>query len=146
MLAATMSATAFAQQSDKPARAAKPDRSAAAAPSTKPAKSAQRKTETPAGQWTLQDALPDHSAAMRYYAPESATGAGLGRVPLRSGPGTFGLATETKTRGDLLPDGRPIPSLSSSSRQPPSFVGLSLSVPTSNKALNIPGVPSAGSW
>jgi hypothetical protein len=145
VLAAAAPATGL-EQLDKPARTAKADRGAA----TKPVKPAQRnasspKAETPGRQWTLQDAMPDHSASMRYYAPENTAASGLGRVPLRSGPGTFGIATETKTRSDLLPDGRPIPSLDRSSRQTPSYVGLSLSVPTSDKALNIP-VPFASPW
>ena len=143
---ATAPATGFAQQLVAPAPTAKADRGAA----TKPAKPAQRhasspKAEKPGRPWTLQDALPDHSAAMRYDAPETTSEPGLGRVPLQSGPGTFGIDTETKTKEYHLPDGRPIPSLDRSSRQTPTYVGLSLSVPTNDKALNFP-VPFASPW
>lgn len=132
LVAATPS-PGIAQQSDKTVRTVKAAK----------AKPAARKTDAGDGQWTLQHALPDNSAAMRYYAPEPAPRPGVGRVPLQSGPGTFGLATETQSRGDLLPDGRPVPGVYSTSRQTPSYVGLSLSVPTSDKALNIP-VPLVG--
>lgn len=133
------------QQIVKPAPA-KADRGAA----TKPVKPAQRnasapKAEMPGRPWMLQDAMPDHSASLRYYAPDHTSEPGLGRIPLRSGAGTFGIATETKTKADQLPDGRPIPSLDRSSRQTPTYVGLSLSVPTSDKALNFP-VPLASPW
>jgi hypothetical protein len=67
----------------------------------------------------LQDAISDHSAALRDYAPDNTGEPGLGRVPLRSGAGTFGIATQTKTKEYHLPDGRPIPSLDRSSRQTP---------------------------
>jgi hypothetical protein len=137
-------AIGFAQQIVKPPPSAKADQGAP----TKPGKPAQRnasspKAETPGRPWTLQDAMPDHSASLRYYAPENTGEPGLGRV--RSGAGTFGIATETKTKEYQLPDGRPIPSLDRSSRQTPTYVGLSLSVPTSDKALNFP-VPLASPW
>ena len=61
------------------------------------------------------------------------------------GGGNIRHATETKTKADQLPDGRSIPSLDRSSRQTPSYVGLSLSVPTSDKTLNFP-VPLALPW
>lgn len=141
--------TGSAQQLDKPARAAKSDQGAAASrPGTKPIERTKRSqnsraTETQAQQWTLQDAMPDHSAAMRYYAPET-TGE-FGRVPLQSGPGSFGFTTDNKIKANQLPDGRTVPSLETSSRQSPSYVGLSLSVPTSDKSLHIP-VPFGAQW
>jgi hypothetical protein len=143
---AAVPAIGAAQQVAMPAPAAKANRGAA----TKALKPAQRtasstKAETRGRPWMLQDAMPDHSASLRYYAPENTSEPGLGRVPLRSGAGTFGIATETKTKEYQLPDGRPIPSLDRSSRQTPTYVGLSLSVPTSDKALNFP-VPLVSPW
>ena len=143
---ATVPAIGSAQPIAQPTPAAKANRGAA----TKPVKPAQRnasslKAGTPGRPWMLQDAMPDRSASLRDYAPESTSQSGLGRVPLRTGAGTFGIATETKTNEYQLPDGRPIPSLDRSSRQTPSYVGLSLSVPTSDKALNFP-VPLVSPW
>jgi len=146
VFAAAAPTVGLAQQFVKPAPAAKADQGTA----TKPAKQAQRnasspRAETPGRPWVLQDAMPDHSASLRYDAPENTSEPGLGRVPLRSRPGTFGIATETKMKEYQLPDGRPIPSLDRSSRQTPTYVGLSLSVPTSDKTLNCP-VPLGSPW
>jgi len=139
-------ATGFAQQLIAPAPTATANRGAPARPVNPVQRHASSpKAERPGRPWTLQDALPDRSAATRSYAPETTSELGLGRVPLQSGPGTFGIATETKTKEYHLPDGRPLPSLDRSSRQTPTYVGLSLSVPTSDKMLNFP-VPFAPPW
>jgi hypothetical protein len=117
----------------------------AAPPSSKPAKPAQRtgasqNSRTPAAQrqqeWTLQDALPDHSPAMRQYEPQAKPG--LGRVPLQSGPGSFGFETENKVKPLHTPDGRIIPGLDGNAGRSSSYLGLSLSVPTTDKAMGIP--------
>jgi hypothetical protein len=114
-------------------------------PSSKPAKPAQRpratqNSRTPAAQrqqeWTLQDALPDHSPAMRQYEPQ--TKPGLGRVPLQSGPGSFGFETENKVKPLHTPDGRIIPGLDGNAGRSSSYLGLSLSVPSTDKAMGIP--------
>ena len=93
--------------------------------------------------WSLQDALPDRSSALGGNKPDVAIapGPGLGRVPLQSGAGSFGLETETRVKPDLLPDGHPIPGLQSTARERPSYFGLSLSVPTSGKTIFPPGLP-----
>ena len=86
--------------------------------------------------WSLEDALPDHSSAMRANKADAATdeGPGLGRLPLQSGTGSgsFGFEAETKMKPDKLPDGRPIPGLTPTT-EAPSYFGLSVSVPTSGK-------------
>jgi hypothetical protein len=84
--------------------------------------------------WSIEDALPDHSSAMRANKPEVTAdeGPGLGRLPLQSGPGSFGFEAETKMKPDKLPDGRPIPGLTPTT-EAPSYFGLSVSVPTSGK-------------
>ena len=116
---ATAPAIGLRQQLVAPAPTAKADRGAAA----KPVKPAQRnasspKADTPGRPWTLQDAMPDHSASMR-YPPENTGEPGLGAF--RCGRGReHSAATETKTKADQLPDGRSIPSLDRSSRQTPS--------------------------
>jgi hypothetical protein len=95
-----------------------------------------RATPAQSREWTLDDALPERSVIMRQYEPVRAPD--VGRVPLRSGPGSFGLTTDTQVNPNRLPDGRPIPSLESNAQRSSSYVGMSLSVPTSDKAMNIP--------
>ena len=79
LLAVALPGPGSAQQSDPSARTAQSDQTAATRPAPKPAKpvvrpSAERNakttTKTPEAQgrpWTLQDAMPDHSASMRQY-------------------------------------------------------------------------------
>ena len=121
-------------------------------PAAKPQKPAQRTVraqnlrapETPNRPWVLEDALPSNSAAVRrqYEPPPSP---GLGRLPLRSGSGTgsFGFETETKVKPNQLPDGRTIPSLeaATSAHQNSTYLGLSLSVPTTSDKSIIPAPP-----
>ena len=66
-----------------------------------------RATPAQSREWTLEDALPERSVIMRQYEPVRAPD--VGRVPLRSGPGSFGLTTDTQVNPNRLPDGRPIP-------------------------------------
>jgi hypothetical protein len=134
--------TAMAQQSGKTVQPTKVQ--GAAAPVAKPAKPVQRNAASQTSraapvqsrEWTLEDALPERSVIMRQYEPVRPPD--VGRVPLRSGPGSIGLATDTVTNPNRLPDGRAIPSLESNAQRSSSYVGLSLSVPTSDKAMNIP--------
>jgi hypothetical protein len=136
------SPTAMAQKAGKTTPPPKADGAAAAV--AKPAKPVQRTSASqnsrtaPAQsrEWMLEDALPERSVIMRQYEP--ARPPDVGRVPLRSGPGSFGLTTDTASNPNRLPDGRPIPSLESNAQRSSSYVGLSLSVPTSDKAMNIP--------
>jgi hypothetical protein len=130
---------ASAQSSDPAARAAKSKQATATHATAKPAKPVPREAlRTPTEQqWTIENALPDHSASMRQYdyAPPQPK---IGRVPLQSGPGTVGLETDTRTNPYKTPDGRTIPGLEASDNRSNSYVGLSLSVPTNNNAMNIP--------
>ena len=84
--------------------------------------------------WSIEDALPDRSSALRANKADAAAdeGPGLGRLPLQSGPGSFGFEAETKMKPDKLPDGRPIPGLTPTT-EAPSYFGLSVSVPTGGK-------------
>jgi hypothetical protein len=94
--------------------------------------------------WSLDDALPSNSPAAQSQEPKPAPAAkrtsnseaekrGLGRLPLSSGPGSFGIETETKVKTTAFPDGRPAPGVESTQRRPPSYFGLSISVPTTEK-------------
>jgi hypothetical protein len=92
--------------------------------------------------WSLEDALPDNSPAVRERLKETPAPAkpGLGRVPLQNSPGTFGLETETKMKSTEFPDGRRAPGAETTQQRPPSYFGLSISVPTTDKSI-IPAIP-----
>jgi hypothetical protein len=91
--------------------------------------------------WTIENALPGRPPSIREYDTPKPQ---LGRVPLQSGPGTVGVETETKTNAYKTPDGRTIPGLESTTERSSSYVGFSLSVPTSDKSL--PLVPLVPGW
>jgi hypothetical protein len=160
MLAVALPAPGSAQQSDPSARTAKPDQGATVRPASKPAKpvtaqntqntktaaktavktAVKTNTKTPEAQgrpWTLDDAMPDHSASMRQYDTRPAS-PGMGRVPLQSGPGTVGFETKTQVNPNQTPDGATIRGQDATAARSSSYVGMSLSVPTDNKAMNFP--------
>jgi hypothetical protein len=88
--------------------------------------------------WSIEDALPKNSSAVRLRKPEGTTKSTteIGRVPLQTGSGSFGFAGETKIKALAFPDGRPVPGAETHvvrTRKPSSFVGFSLSVPTTDK-------------
>jgi hypothetical protein len=85
--------------------------------------------------WSLEDALPKQSSALRDSKPEKAAGPGIGRLPIQSGTGSIGFETETMVKPNELPDGRPVSNLEETARQKPSYLGFSLSVPTDNKTI-----------
>lgn len=93
--------------------------------STKAVKGA-HKAQT--SRWTIQDALPASSAALSADPPLGEPV--LGRVPLRSGQGSFGFETETHVKTQ---QGTVIPSLQANESRLRPFMGLSLTVPTSDK-------------
>jgi hypothetical protein len=101
---------------------------AAGHPDTRSTKPVKRVNKTHNSPWTIQDALPAPSAALR-PDPTSAE-PGLGRVPLRSGQGSFGFETETHVKTN---PGTVIPSLQANESRIRPFMGLSLTVPTSGK-------------
>ena len=126
------SATEQAQRPGASSAARKP--SPAVTPRPKPPTVSARQESAPqAKPWSIEDALPSQSSALRAPAPASASGASnLGRIPLQQG--SVGFETETKVKPNQLPDGRPIPSLTTT-REPPSYLGFSLSVPTDSKSI-----------
>jgi hypothetical protein len=138
MMAVAAITPSAAQSSDPSAPKAKP-KQATTRTASKPARPIPRDAlrTAPAQQWTIENALPDHSASMRQYdyVPPQQT---FGRVPWQSGPGTVGFETDPKTNPYKTPDGRTIPGLEASDNRSNSYVGLSLSVPTNNNAMNIP--------
>ena len=62
-------------------------------------------------------------------------------MPLQNGPGTFGLETESKVKSTEFPDGRRVPGAETTTQRPPSYFGLSISVPTNDKSI-IPSIPA----
>jgi hypothetical protein len=155
MLAVALPVPASAQQSDPSARTAQSDQGAATRPTPKPAKPVVRtdaaqnaktsnakrsNAKTPEAQgrpWTLQDAMPDRSASMRQYDTRPASPP-IGRVPLQSGPGTVGFETKTQVNPNKTPDGATIRGQDATEARSSSYVGMSLSVPTTDKAMNFP--------
>jgi hypothetical protein len=149
MLAVALSAPASAQQSDPSARTAQSDQSAASRPTPKPAKpvvrpgagqnaktTAKINAKTPEAQgrpWTLQDAMPDRSASMRQYDTRPASPP-IGRVPLQSG--SVGFDTKTQVDPNKTPDGATIRGQEATAARSSTYVGMSLSVPTTDKAMN----------
>jgi hypothetical protein len=93
--------------------------------------------------WSIEDALPDNSPAAGQRVRETPAPAkpGLGRMPLQNGAGTFGLETETKVKSTEFPDGRRAPGAETTTQRPPSYFGLSISVPTNDKSI-IPSIPA----
>lgn len=94
--------------------------------------------------WSLDDALPANSPAAQSQKTKTAPAKrvqskpdtekpALGRLPLSNGAGSFGIETETKVKTTAFPDGRPAPGVETTQRRPPSYFGLSISVPTFGK-------------
>jgi hypothetical protein len=145
LLVTATPAPGSAQQADTPGRTAKSDQAPRPAPKTvKPAprasgSQASRAAGTQNRQWTLEDALPDHSAVLRQYEPPVSPK--IGRVPLQSGSGSVGFETENKVNPLQTPDGATLRGLSGDAARSQSYLGLSLSVPTNDKAMAIPVLP-----
>jgi len=136
--ALTVHGPGFSQPSDTRERAATQGQGAAQPrpPAAIPAAGARGPArEGQAKAWSIEDALPDNSPAGRQRVKETQAPAnpGLGRVPLQNGPGTFGLETETKVKSTEFPDGRRAPGAETATQRPPSYFGLSISVPTNDK-------------
>jgi hypothetical protein len=94
--------------------------------------------------WSLEDALPSKRSSASPWTEKFPTISTprFGRVPLEQGQGSFGFETETNVKANELSDGRPVPGLEATTRDSPSYFGLSLSVPSHDKSfLPAPVVP-----
>jgi hypothetical protein len=146
-----------AVQAQSTAPAAKPATSPAAKPA-KPAAAPVVQYGDPAERnayWSVNTALPSqYSEPTRTPAKpsadrsRSATGPGdntrpLGRVPLRDAPGSIGFTAGQSARSGRFEDGREVPGLNPNTQQESSYVGLSLSVTSTNKRFPVP-IPSFG--
>jgi hypothetical protein len=101
------------------------------------AKTSAKTREAQGRPWTLQDAMPENSASMRQYDTRPASPP-IGRVPLQSGPGTLGFETKTQVNPNQTPDGAIIRGQEATAARSSTYVGMSLSVPTTDKAMNFP--------
>jgi hypothetical protein len=110
----------------------------------KPAKRA-APAATDVGYWTANTSLPDEyrtkpgraeSRRQDAGVPTEITGE-LGRVPVQSGQGSIGFTSQSVNRAQFS-DGRTVPGLDPNTQSPSSFVGMSLSVRSDNKAFPIP--------
>lgn len=81
---------------------------------------------TQARPWSIEDALPAHSSAVS----NSPTNDKAGRVPWASG--TLGLEIESQVNPYQTPEARRLRSLEVDTGGRPSYLGFSLSVPTSD--------------
>jgi hypothetical protein len=86
--------------------------------------------------WSIEDALPNRLPDIDPRAPDTAARSPFGRLQLDTG--SVGFETQTMTRENEFSDGRPVPGLETVKRNPPSYFGLSLSLPTESKGI-IPG-------
>jgi hypothetical protein len=142
MLAGGASGIRAAQPSDHspPSGQAPATRSpakAATKPPPGPARQAGRTGAAKAKPWSIEDALPERSGALNGSAPATDK---FGRIPLQSG--TVGFETKSQVNPYETPDGRRIPGLDATTHNPPSYLGLSLSVPSSDKQFSFP-LPSS---
>jgi hypothetical protein len=143
MLVVALPMPGRAQQSDPAKRSAKAVQSVTAYPASKQAKpvvrtGAAKSGKTPEVQgrpWTLQDAMPDHSASMRQFDPQPPS-PGIGRLPLQSRAGSVGFETKTQVNPNQTPDGATIRGQEATAARSSSYLGMSLSVPTDDKAMN----------
>jgi hypothetical protein len=127
-----------AEASDNPTRAVRA--TDAHASSVKPAAKAQRVPPTAnrnaqARPWSIEDALPARSSALNNSTPAPTTNT-LGQIPLRNG--TLGVATESQLNPYDTPEARRLRGLENTNHSGPSYLGLSLSVPTSDKLFPMP--------
>jgi hypothetical protein len=99
----------------------------------RPQRAATAPSDPQENQWSIKDALPSNSSALSSGDTESKTKTAIGRIPWRSG--TVGFETESKIKPTEYPDGQKVPGYETGGRQPPSYLGFSLSVPTSDKSM-----------
>ena len=126
-------APAFGQTAPAPVTKSAAAKPAAAKPAVKPKPPAPvQRAASPnsADYWKIDYALPDPPKAVREPIDPKR---GLGRVPLDNSPGSFGVGT--------LSDGRRPPGQEVYDQRSSSYVGLSLSVPSSSGRLPIPLPP-----
>jgi hypothetical protein len=115
----------------------------AAAKSSKPAtQRAPVKTGTEQGTdyWAINTDVGKYANTSRDIDRTAATTRERGRVPLQTGQGSVGFASDTVKSGQFS-DGRAVPGMDRYTQDPQTYVGLSLSVPSNNNSFPLPGLP-----
>jgi len=79
--------------------------------------------------------MPEHSASMRQYDTRPGSPP-IGRMPLQSG--SVGFDTKTQVDPNKTPDGATIRGQETTAARSSTYVGMSLSVPTTDKTMNFP--------
>lgn len=91
-----------------------------------------RNARAQARPWSIEDALPENSSAItpRENEPKKPE---IGRIPWQSG--SVGFETKQQINPTEYPDGQKAPGVNTSTHQPPSYLGFSLSLPTTDKSI-----------
>jgi hypothetical protein len=135
----TVPGSGFAEPLDNTARPAQPP-----ATTQRPAISPRLPARATQGRpWSIEDALPEKSSALNSSAAPPPPQTELGRIPWQNG--TLGVETKSQVNPYELPDGRRIPGTETTTQNKPSYLGLSLSVPSHDKLFSVPALPSLGS-
>jgi hypothetical protein len=103
------------------------------APVRRAAASKSRPQQAATKPWSIEDALPNRSPAIDPRTSDTAAKSPFGRLQLDTG--SLGFETQTQMRENQFSDGRTVPGLETVKRNPPSYFGLSLSMPTESKGI-----------
>jgi hypothetical protein len=138
MLLADSAAPASAQTVVSPDK-----RPAAAVKSTKPAPQrapANKAAEQGTDYWAINTDVGKYANTSRAADKPAVATREPGRVPLQTAPGSVGFASQPMRSGQFS-DGRTVPGLDRYTQDPQSYVGLSLSVTSTNNSFPIPLFP-----
>jgi hypothetical protein len=114
-------------------------RNAAAAKPTKPATKrppANTATQQGTDYWAINTDVGKYANTSR----DIPTTRERGRVPLQTAPGSVGFTSDSVKSGQFS-DGRAVPGMDRYTQDPQTYVGLSLSVTSSNNSFPLPGLP-----
>ena len=90
--------------------------------------------------WAINTDVGKYANTSRDSDRPAATTRERGRVPLQTAPGSVGFTSDTVKSGQFS-DGRAVPGMDRYTQDPQTYVGLSLSVPSSNNSFPLPGLP-----
>jgi hypothetical protein len=132
--AAPASAQTLVSPANRPAAAAQPAKPARQrAPANKPA-------EQGTDYWAINTDVGKYTNAARANEKPATPTRDLGRVPLQTAPGSVGFSSQPVRSGQFS-DGRTVPGLDRYTQDPQSYVGLSVSVTSTNNSFPIPLFP-----
>ena len=132
--AVPVSAQTVVSPGQRPATGGKSTRPAPQrAPANKPA-------EQGTDYWAINTDVGKYSNASRANEKPPAAARDIGRVPLQTAPGSVGFSSQPVRSGQFS-DGRTVPGLDRYTQDPQSYVGLSVSVTSTNNSFPIPLFP-----